>query len=1157
MNFVISSESKSLSYLKNSNTSMSVDNDILHALKDQVDIYNEIPMICQWVDKLSKSKHKNKRIFLVTETTIYLLGKKAFSKKITLSKQFNFFKMSRISFIDYKELRFEFGNTMFSVIHPEVQSMSVLLLHHLYSLMKVNELPKIDYPEKITQIFTPNPAIRFLAKSSLEGNKISHEDADKIRSYFEKTQTEFTASHFQGILKQFGLLLSCVEFLTTCSTLNIDIEVDASLAKILAGFILSNSTFTEIIFSAPIKGDLSSFAAGFAREPRHPLKYLTFTNFVMNENTINSVSKIINEQSLKKLTITSCLQESTAKRFFSKLEDIQKFRHIKEIDFSFTEKIYVKDLVPLLTNVKILNLQTCSIEVCQFLEKLEDYHVLKIETVDLTGNLGKEPFKNFKQFPPSLHNIILDEIDWNINCFIELFHALMKHEPGVAEFNLSFMNTSFKRPEWTKFFETINKSNNAKLTNLNWSNNNVDANFFKWIKTLSSLYSLNISGCIEDDPKIKPIFSQFIEGVFTLRELIIDSYGNVDMGRQTAKALILSIRKNYSFESLSLHDQPIGDDNYRELAEALMINRRIKKLDITFLDVKDWNTILFFFQTLEARGPSITIPYPDEVIQSFKEGSKIKDDFIVKIKESYNIVKNGNKEIKPPIQLITFADPNGNIPVEEEEAKPVPITQLNYNAKKLGGQIASKGVSMLSNISNSPYPSNTSSLTGISTGSEITTSSTASSIGSDGLAKPMKLTGSQLPPQPMEIQPNIVPPSSMTPRKDDFYGDLEPPPKLNPFSFPPSPQSSSNNIHTDNSSPTLSQITSSPSKQSGYNDLPPPPSQTTNYANLSSDLPPPPSQSSFLPPPPFQSSNLPPPPIQTSNLPPLPQPYTETSVQNNNMGQSMNFDFPIKPSHSTQNPPSLNLSSLPPPPSQTLDLPPPPSQTINQFQNEFPPLPGAINQSSTTPVNLPPPPSIFSNSNLNPQQQKTSIDLPPPPINISPISNLPNLPPLPGISSSSPATVHGNNNSLSNNFPGGLQQPIGISPLPSLSDLPCFQGTSQPSPIAIPNFPPLPQTSNINNLPPPPGINMTTPSLNFPPPPSSTQMDPSNGIPPPPLSTGFGGFMQPQPLSTNNPGLQQQQPNIISQFSFSPMQFDLPPPPGVTPVVNLPPPPTF
>ncbi|OHT04556.1 hypothetical protein TRFO_27945 [Tritrichomonas foetus] len=699
---------------------MSIDLNVQDLLKDFIDIYIERPLVCQWVDKFNKKKHKNKRILCVSEFSFYLFEMKTLKKKIIISKKYRLFEMTKFQMAaDFSELFFGFKSSdYFSICHPEIDDIGRIIHTHLYSIMKENELPSIDFPvvSKCTSI--NNPAVRFISLAYHDINQISHGGNDFLRNYFESNPTEFVASHFRNFIPEFTLLLSCVECIPTCVNLVMDCEISDYLAKSLAEIILHNISFYEIEFSAAIKGNLKEFADNLIKNKSNPLTSMKFFNSPIDSKVIGPIVTIIENHSLESLHISGCFKENTAKQFFTKIENVQKFREIPEIDFSNSQKIYADDICPLLSNVKYLNLSNCKLEICPFLEGLIHFNVLNIETIDLSKNYGMEPFRSFKALPKTLKNIVIDEISWDAESFIDAFPKILAHNPEDSSgstvhndskstiFELSIANTSLHASTWQKLIECLCSIESCKLTSLNWKNNTINTAFFDWINELKLLHSINLTGCFKSNPQLLVSICYFIEHTTSLKEFILDAEGSCEIGQREGSAVIDSLQKNYSLEYISLKKQPLGNDNIRKLTEALMINRRISRLDFDFLGCTDQSALLNFFQTLSNRGTPLVIKYPETIATSMEQNHLLTDENILTLKSSHTAVYIGNKKIKPPKQSITFASIEGLFPDEEGILRKVGYSKDNTEekgkTKDSAGFEMENGFSKAPNLSSSP-----------------------------------------------------------------------------------------------------------------------------------------------------------------------------------------------------------------------------------------------------------------------------------------------------------------------------------------------------------------------------------------------------------------------------------------------------------------------
>lgn len=645
---------------------MTVDEEIWDSIKDQINDGDVNPTICMLVDCIDEKKQKSNEILVVTESFVSLFEQSSQKRKCL----FNFFQLKKLSFLN-NQLSFESDSSKFSIIHSDIEDITNAILKNLFSIMNQDELPAIDCPG-FNLSFGHDAASRLAAKLSFKGNIVSTSDIDAARSEFDDNSNELTLSQFSSFIDNLPLLLDCAGFRTGYKRINIDVELSSDILNALLSYLPNNKSFTEISFSAKITADFESFANS---NNLNQIRQLIFQDFKFESLLIEPISKIINNSSLKLLQFSSCLDKNTLELLLSKFSSLDKFKEIPIIDFSQNDASILSNHLSLFSNTKKLVLQNCGMEILPVLQSLFALDGIKIESIDLSGNQCTESNSKPLNFPLSLNEIILDEVQFEYDTFDSLFTSLMNHSPQEDKvYHVSLVSISLKESEWRLFLSTIDEKSAPKLAKLNWSNNTVNKPFIRFINSTKSLLSLNISGCIDNTPETTCLIPTLLRQNYTIRELTLDTYDLNELEEEAIKSIIDNLENNHSLISLSLNDQPISDDNVIELANALMANRRIKKLCFNFTGIEDKETILSFFEKLADRGRPLHIKYPLEALENLRDSiddyedaektrdiENYKEGFIGKVNELYHKVINGNKQIKVPDESITFADQNGRV----------------------------------------------------------------------------------------------------------------------------------------------------------------------------------------------------------------------------------------------------------------------------------------------------------------------------------------------------------------------------------------------------------------------------------------------------------------------------------------------------------------
>ncbi|KAH0794569.1 hypothetical protein GPJ56_001594 [Histomonas meleagridis] len=1070
----------------------------------------------------------------MTEVSFSFYAKAKLGKKYELNKRMNYFSIRGLTLIPKKSLDFKCDDEKFSLTKCDVDEIGNALRRHLCTFLKVNELPDFDFPNKENPNVQLSPGLRFLAKKFNDLQVISHNDIDLLHEYFAKSPKAFIASYFKSFLPYLDLLLNAVSVAPSIKVLIIDVETTNAIASSLANLIRLNTTFTELIFAAPIKGDTSSIAAAFSREPPSPIDSLKIRDFKIDENTINSIVQILSVQTLHTLQLKRCLKGDYCRQFFNKLDTNSRFKDIQSLDLTSTDGIDVEKLFPLIGKIRHLKLKSCDLEVSQVLEALVTFH------------------------------------------------------PAGTGYSISIANASFHTGTWNKFFEGLSKQVNTCLSSFNWTDNPLDQRLFFWLNSLPALNTVIFNECLKDDRRIIPRLTNFIEKATKLRELIIDEDDDYVIKSADAKSIISSLKRNYSLVTVSFKGQRFDDEIIRDMGEVLLANRRITTLNYNFLGAESIKSILYFFQSLVDRGIKLQIDWPESTIKAL---GRIDPNDMKDLKEAYDIVIKGNKNIKPPFKSTVFADENGEIPLAAATVEKVGKSGLNYNANRpVNLPPPPPQTTNIQNNSLPPQPKyiyvDVSHRDDTRTHGEYKPENNVSKLPSElveqlypELAKnrnnrPMNSPPSSPQQQQQQQQqqiarPGILPPPLVTPppppkrtslqNETNQMNDDDNRRKTASFDHKNMQQNQFSNRNVPKSPIEFGDLPSVPGMSldlppapNGINNLPPPP----GMMNL--DLPPPPQTGIDLPPPPSRGSNisdLPPPPGKMNlDLPPPPQ----TGIHDLPPPPGkMNLDLPPPPSRGS------NISDLPPPPGKmNLDLPPPPQTGIH----DLPPPPGKMN------LDLPPPPSRGSNiSDLPPPPGKMNLDLPPPPqtgINdLPPPPKMMNLdlppPPQTGIGNLPPPPPS-RGSSISDLPPPPGMMNLDLPPPPSrgnsISDLPPppkMMNLDLPPPpkTGISDLPPPPQSrgSSISDLPPPPGMM----NLDLPPPP--TRGSSIKDLPPPPPIRGSGSSdLPPPPIRGSSIDDLPPPPTMMSLDLPPPPQTaisDLPPPPNRSGISDLPPPP--
>ncbi|KAH0795077.1 Leucine Rich Repeat family protein [Histomonas meleagridis] len=638
---------------------MEFDQDLLYHINKIIDPLVEKPVVCQTVLILVPKKKKSKKILYATDVSLYIIKKHKFTKKLKIIKRYDYFQLFGVS-LNNDTLLFDFPNDKFSIQHQNALEIACEIRKSLMTLMIPNELPMFELNDTPPAGIQGNPGVRFISICLTSNIPISHNEANLLRCYFEDKPSELYVSKFQSFFGHFEQFLNCLVVLPTCNILVFDIEVDNDLCQALQTVLKRNTTIVEMRFCKRITGDLSIIAPSFQRTPPSSIRTLRFLGFPLELNSVIGISKIINEQKLNTLQIDKCLNLKMSKKLFKNLITVKNFRDLEYLDLSNTECISCSMLFPLCSNVKTLKLEKCGIEIASALVALNKCSVKKVEYLDLSSNNARMSFQEYDELPGTLTHIILRNVEWEFDIFLEIFQQLIKHNPKNKSYCLSFSNIHFHANNWKIFYDKISNEINPSLTEFEWISNPLDQRLINWFNKCPNLVKLNMSDCYQRELKSGfQYLLNFIKKTRKIKELIINAGDANTLTRQEAQKLIETIKENKSLISLSINGLLLDDQSIKDLSNALLDNRRITKLEFDFMGASKFETIEYFFHNLIDRGPKLQMKWPKNI---FAQLSKVEKIITKNFSDDFDQVTYGKPQIIPPPETIKFADAN-----EEEE----------------------------------------------------------------------------------------------------------------------------------------------------------------------------------------------------------------------------------------------------------------------------------------------------------------------------------------------------------------------------------------------------------------------------------------------------------------------------------------------------------
>ena len=498
-----------------------------------------------WIEKINHRGRKDKRLLVVSESTVSLFKTRAFFNTQVKSRSFSWYDITKISFEkQILELNFkDSGKIAFS--HQKILEFTKIILTHLKEIFLEEEYPilKVDSFEMSNLQVSPfRPLSRLRSKLFNSEIPINIQLFELIWNYY--IGKDLTID-FSSLGNSFGPLCPYALFgLHLDSTINsiiIPPTEGPSHWLSLSKLILYNHSINTISSSEKFNNQFEEFLKNLIIENSLNIQNLILKNSKITQDYVPLLSKIFENRRLNSLTLSNAITRKQLSNFLTIVENISNFSYLNYFCIEQCPNFSLLNTMHVCKSIKNLSFINCELDLIQIINSIIKLPSCSIETLDISGNQAFTQLKKNSKFPDSISNLILNNFQFT-SLNIGLFFIILSH--SINPINLSLSNIKLIHGTWDELFEKLNNCSIPTLFKLNWNGNPIKGQFFDFLEKCVKLKYLSIDNCIINlDDSIINDLSDFI-ATTKIEIFIFKNLNNLNYEEIILKTICKSIQEN-------------------------------------------------------------------------------------------------------------------------------------------------------------------------------------------------------------------------------------------------------------------------------------------------------------------------------------------------------------------------------------------------------------------------------------------------------------------------------------------------------------------------------------------------------------------------------------------------------------------------------------
>ena len=470
-----------------------------------------------------------------------------------------------------------FQSTKFSFVPSKGKETKKFLLKNIPTLLSNFELHQNGMHQ--FQDAQSRPTLKSVTnrmQSKAKQMKIDNIDniIDIMSRVFTYRESKVVFWEFKSIKNAYLIVLDVLPLYTFVNSV-VAVSTDSfDPFDLLSDFAMKNRTIEFFRLEGKLTSKFDKFIHAIQANTEMKVQGIIFDGHNFTSQALRMLSSCIAAKSIPFIGFRNAINTETTNTFYNFFLTGPAHEHIKYFCIDSISNVKVLALVSKLTNLTVLSITNCSLNISKVIPILSNTH---LRTVNFSGNNCLTSLAEVTAEPPStLVHIIVNDVMWGNSTLIGFFKYLEKHFTGPMKVGMA--QAEAQTEEWVNFFSNIENIKFNNLRELIWNNNPVHYKLFRYLRKNPKFYTLSMNGCFHEiDPETIIQLSIFLTSTKSLKRLSIESNENAYLGKYTIPVLT-AVQTSTKLNYLNISNCKCGDDGVTQLKYIIKQSSNIETL---------------------------------------------------------------------------------------------------------------------------------------------------------------------------------------------------------------------------------------------------------------------------------------------------------------------------------------------------------------------------------------------------------------------------------------------------------------------------------------------------------------------------------------------------------------------------------------------------
>lgn len=596
---------------------MCVDPDLLTEVKTIIGESDNRPSVCCWASVRQKTIIFQPKIVLLNESHLIIISKKDKNDTSQISFMQPWMQIRKITHNSFLSLKFV--DDCIDIDGDKLSFIICTIMQYVCNILSAKEMPNVDlgcFDYSICQKTYETAIYRLRAIMFTENIRIPKEVLDEFDDFIESRSNNINLIKIDPSGVYIPFILRAIEVDYNVDTLTVYTPVNGVMWDVLGSFLAKNTTIKSVITYEPITNRFQYFIHDVASNSKSALKAFHLMRAKITNSTNGILAEFFQYQQFKEFTIYGGFGYGVCNDFLLYYSCTESMKRLEKLTLDCSANFDIYFLLRISQNLKYLSVRDCNIQIGKFLGFLEMHQDSHLEVLDISLNKAKTVIKPDLVLPESIKEIRCRKTHFKLDNLLNFFMICSKKAMRIDVAELSISDSSFLR-----FRRSLDLIEDPKLTGLVWSGNSIDLELLDFLDRCEALDFLDISDCLDENEKIRAEVHNFLMNNMTIKKLVMraSSNNNIDV----VSSIVALIYDSLTINEIDITGQEVDDNKLMQIMHALIANKTLRKLTLSYKWLTEKHTFQVFFMELLKRMYPLTLPPIYETMKEIQFKDKL------------------------------------------------------------------------------------------------------------------------------------------------------------------------------------------------------------------------------------------------------------------------------------------------------------------------------------------------------------------------------------------------------------------------------------------------------------------------------------------------------------------------------------------------------